>query len=661
MTNPTTDPNQTKKNSETMNLSAELVVAAQTKDAVDTLPTFSMVANSGAVMQQPWSDAVVIDLDTVEMKAKTSIRKGHYGPEIGHATDMKVEAGKLIASGVFSGFPEVPESRSVVALGRNGFPWEASVQGPTNIERVAAGRTVKVNGKTYTGPIMVARELRVSHVAILDAGADSNTEVMIAELLKIKEGIAMTDKEEAVEAVKTEEETVSASADSIDIAEHLKRQAATEKEMAVLKAELAEEKRVAGIERISSDSAELKAEAIKEGLTIEAAELKILRAERADVGLQIHTKIAPKPADQNVLSAAMSQQFGFATEAERIAEYGEQTVEAGVKRSDMDFVDVAAMCLRAEGQAVPRGRMEIVQAAASGAALTYILGNTARLSMLSGFKLAGTTWQKLARQVNLNDFQTHRLARLIFRTTATETGETGKIQHGYLQEDTHTLTAKAYARMVKLTFKDIANDAQNALGQIPSQMGMKAGSFVEKSVIETLLANTSSFFQASNYNYADVSSYPLAVAGLVQAEKVFNEIRNEDSEPLAGDPKYLVVPPALKFIAQQLMGSASMNYGADNETEKGNDNPFKGLAEVVVAKYLGALSGLTNASDSGYYLFGDPRQVAALNIGFYKGNSKPKLSVGDTPFDELSGGKEIKVELYFDTTLAEKEGAVGVI
>lgn len=178
--------------------SAQLDVSAAAGD-VNAVPKFAMVGYTGGAM---WLEGheyqLVIDLATVEVASpETPILFAHDDEQtLGHAAQVRVDgSGIFVPAG--QGFFSAANARrdEVVNAARRKYPWQASVGGrAASIEFVEAGQTVDVNGRTFQGPIEVARGFRLREISILSLGADAATSAQLAAhaaRLKAKEGTAM--------------------------------------------------------------------------------------------------------------------------------------------------------------------------------------------------------------------------------------------------------------------------------------------------------------------------------------------------------------------------------------------------------------------------------------------------------------------------------------
>lgn len=102
---------------------------------------------------------------------------------IGVASEFAVENGKLIAKGKLVPFVNSDKASEVIFKGSKGVPYQASINMDPDglqVERVADGQTVAVNGTTFTGPGAVFRKWGIKGIAILPYGADSTTSVEFA-------------------------------------------------------------------------------------------------------------------------------------------------------------------------------------------------------------------------------------------------------------------------------------------------------------------------------------------------------------------------------------------------------------------------------------------------------------------------------------------------
>jgi hypothetical protein len=105
---------------------------------------------------------------------------GHEPDQIvGHTDKVEVTAQRIKVAGVISGVGDA--AQEVTALAANGFPWQCSIGASVQSrEYVDAGKTVTVNGRNFSGPVMVARKSTLGEVSFVPIGADQNTSAVVA-------------------------------------------------------------------------------------------------------------------------------------------------------------------------------------------------------------------------------------------------------------------------------------------------------------------------------------------------------------------------------------------------------------------------------------------------------------------------------------------------
>ncbi len=141
-------------------------------------PRFHLVAYSGGIIPKHWAwGNLALDLTgMVEGRPEIPVLREHFsGAIVGHADKVTAE-GQLVIEGPFNLVTK--DSIEVYELCKAGHPWQASLYfaEPRTIERVAEGKTAKVNGRTLTGPGTVMRKWRLREASFCTLAADENTE-----------------------------------------------------------------------------------------------------------------------------------------------------------------------------------------------------------------------------------------------------------------------------------------------------------------------------------------------------------------------------------------------------------------------------------------------------------------------------------------------------
>ena len=169
------------------------------------------------------------------------------------------------------------------------------------------------------------------------------------------------------------------------------------------------------------------------------------------------------------------------------------------------------------------------------------------------------------------------------------------------------------------------NDDIGAMLQFPKIIGRQAAIIKEQTVFSLLLNGIGTFFSAGNANYLTGANSVLSASALGTAAKALREMKDSSGEMLLQVPRAVVCPPALEEAALTLYRNTTVGAGAtlnDGSTLLDGNIPM-GRYTPAVGAYMGTAGGLTNGSDTGWILIGNPADVAAIEIGYLNGESLP--------------------------------------
>ena len=154
-------------------------------------PTFEAKCyNGGKLILAGIKYPVVVDLKGLQVTAKSRpvLREHETKRNIGHTTDIRNDFRKLDATGVIS--VSNHDSKEVVEASKNGFPWQISIGAKAlKVEMVPQGKSVTVNGQTFSGPVLVARQSQLKEISFVTLGSDDDTEVRLAATVAKTKGI----------------------------------------------------------------------------------------------------------------------------------------------------------------------------------------------------------------------------------------------------------------------------------------------------------------------------------------------------------------------------------------------------------------------------------------------------------------------------------------
>src|SRR5262245_2350167 len=174
-------------------LSASAGLEIMAAASADGPAKVSMLAYTGVPMTlDNFPHPVVVDLESLRPPRQSlPILRGHDPERIaGHSTQVEVTPQRIRVEAVLSGLPQHTDEITYTA-GR-GFPWQVSIGAALpggRPELTAAGDTIKINGRWWKGPVLVARGALLREVSLLPMGADSNTEASLEYLPELN-GVA---------------------------------------------------------------------------------------------------------------------------------------------------------------------------------------------------------------------------------------------------------------------------------------------------------------------------------------------------------------------------------------------------------------------------------------------------------------------------------------
>lgn len=656
--------------------------AEASADAPAKLKRFSGIAYTGGPMKANYYQPVVIDL--AGLTAASDVIPFLYQHEptqiVGHGT---AEIGKqsIRVSGEVSGVGDA--AKEVVALAGNGFRWQMSVGVmPDKTEQIDAGASAVVNGRTVQGPAIVVRGGQLREVSFVAIGADGRTVGRVAATLSKGRTMEFENWLKATgwdAAALTAEQTASlrAAFDATQAQQSQQAQAAPVVAAAAAPAVPDVDAIVnAAVSRalaVQQDRADAAAVLASFETRIEAAQLAQIRANAAASGwnrdrveLECRRAARPEAPAIHVQASALS---GDALEVSLLRAHGtpgaylEKTFRPEVLAAAdqpqyrrMSLHKLLGMVAAAWGVPCHAGDKEgLVEAAFkahqnmlkfdafSTVNLAGILGNTANKAMLASYLAVGATWNRIAAVRTHSDFKPNTLYRMDADGAFKKVGASGELKLSSFSETAYTKQLSTYGTIISLTRRDMVNDDMGAFLQIAQQIGRMAAIRIEEAVYVLLLSgiNSTSMFHANNGNYL-TSAGALSITTLAALAQKFNDQVDSQGKPVLIQPRVLLVPSAIKVTAENLYSETVVVGSTTTDKLQPARNPHAGLYEPVSSPYINntrikdqdgnALSGQTS---TGFGLFADPAERAAIGVAFLNGAQSPTIQSSDVDFAQL--------------------------
>ena len=221
----------------------------------------------------------------------------------------------------------------------------------------------------------------------------------------------------------------------------------------------------------------------------------------------------------------------------------------------------------------------------------------------------------------------------------TKVKEAEEYPYASLDEGKYTYKVEKFGRKFKFSWEAFVNDDLSALTTIPSRLGIAAKRTTEK-LATSLICDASgpdaTFFSEANGNKLSLA---LNAANLKTAAGVMADLSDKGDEPIFNDPAVLVVPPALKITAQEIVKTIQTEISSGDNTTIKTPGLFGNL-KVAVAPYISKIITTGTIGKTAWFLFADPAQLErpAVEIGFLRGLEEPQLFMKSANASMIGGG-----------------------
>ena len=652
-------------------ITGEVLIAAAAGEG--KRPTFEIKAYSGDPMQTEFSFwPVILDLSggKVEREDLPILWAHDAKAPVGQADSVTINASGVSLKGKITGDDQ--EANRIVSHAKNGFKWQASIG--ASVERrefLEAAKTMTVNGRTVTGPLMIARAWTLKETSFVTIGADSKSTARVAATAKGTEHMNPFQtwlKAKGIESFDTLTAGVrSALQAAFDAEEAIKAGAATPPTpkttieaaggvtplnvaalvaAAVLQATTemnAEHQRVASVTTLTASHPEIRAKAIAEKWTAMQTELEVLKASRPSGPIGIVRGASDGPVNGDVMAAAICQAGGMSTATLERA-YKAEVLEAAHTRYRgraglQQLLLEAAWNNGHTGMHFDKsstGIGQILKAAFSTLSLPGIFSNVANKFLLAGFMAVESSWRSIAAVRPVTDFKRTTSYRLTGDMEFEEVAGDGELKHGSVGEEDFGNQARTYGKMFVISRKDIINDDLGALTTIPQMIG-RGGALKFNSVFWAEWLDDAAFFTTGNGNLISGATSNVGSAGMKAMLISFRRQTDPDGKPLALNPAGILVPPEQEVAALELNRSVTVNTGgAATATQVPNANVWNGRYPPSTSVYL------TDAD--AWYTFANPAELAAIEAVFLNGQQQPTVESAEADFNTLG----VQFRGYFD-------------
>ena len=633
-------------------------------------PSVKGLAYSGGKMRLfGWSRPVVVDMAGMNIPESVPLLTNHVNDtlcRVGVVTATKGAEGLEIAGEIVA---DGEEAENIIAQGKCGADWQLSIGAEVEAAELVQEGKRTINGIEHDAPFYDVTKSTLREVSVVAVGADKATHMKVTAKLELKgnsimepqkKETAAAPKVEAAAPVNTPAAPAPAAPAKVEAAAAPMNAPAVDAKAIAQEAIKAERDRVAMIKAVcKGEFPEIEAKAISEGWQKDQLNEAVLAAFRAkqptaDVNITIKKENA---MNAKHLEAALSLRAGI--DGDSLAkEFGDQVGEAAQKDMDMPLRSVLAECMRLEGIEPPRSfDNAAIKAAFSTVSVPGILSNVANKKLMQAYNAQPIIATKLCTTGDLTDFKENQRFRLTDIGDLQAVGADGEIKDGAVGEEMATNQLETYAKKFCLTRKMIINDDLGAFLKVPTSMGNRAARLVDQLFFKRLLANPTTtdgkaLFSNAHKNLVSGASSALSADSLKKAMQLFMDQTFADGQPISVEPSILLVPTALRFLAQELTQGATfmMAGGAENVVKPALNVIAQQNLQVISSPYLGNAK-YPGSSEASWYLFGKPGTVDTFEIGYLKGKRTPTVERGDLDFNVLG----IWFRVFFDIGIREQD------
>lgn len=294
--------------------------------------------------------------------------------------------------------------------------------------------------------------------------------------------------------------------------------------------------------------------------------------------------------------------------------------------------------LLSNAHGLPAHRQEyLVREALTTSDFPLLFGDVLDRQVLASYKAVDPVWKAFVKMSTNRDFKvSKRFAITGGDQYLPEVSEKGEYLASEREEEKFELSVKKYGRQFDISWESLINDDLGALKDTPERFA-RAAVRTEHRIVTGLYAG-----HAVLYNHGNRSANALTIANLETAVQYMNSLVDANGEPIMNTPKFLVVVPALELTARQILTSA-VKMWLENTEAIATATPYPmtnvlsqiGLT-LIVDRYLPIMD--TVSDEEAWYLFSDPRDIAALEVAHLRGHERPEICMKASDKVTIGGG-----------------------
>ncbi len=310
--------------------------------------------------------------------------------------------------------------------------------------------------------------------------------------------------------------------------------------------------------------------------------------------------------------------------------------------------EIADICLQQNGKSAAMASVASrVEMALHGTSdFPNILRDVGNMSLSNAYEASQSAIKQTSREIAASNFRALHSVKVSAGPDLEEVGEQGEFKAGTIEEGDETFAVKTYGKIFGITRQAIVNDDLDVfsnmfplLGQGAANTEAKlfAGLLEENAGLGPRLSDGKTLFHADHGNLAPASG-TLSVANLGAARVAMRRQTGLAGEAINVVPAFLVVPPELETLAEQVLTEIAAS-------EVANANPFAGKLKLLVEPRF--------TSASAWYVCAAPGAPDSLQHAYLDGVTGPQLFTREG-FEV--DGIEYKVRMDFGAGFTDHRG-----
>lgn len=292
----------------------------------------------------------------------------------------------------------------------------------------------------------------------------------------------------------------------------------------------------------------------------------------------------------------------------------------------------------------PHKREYLLREAITTSDFPYLFHDVLDRQLLAAYKAVEPAWKPFTRMSTVKDFRdAYRFSIFGGDNQLARVGEKGEYLASDREADRYIINVLKYGRQFDISWETIINDDLGALKDTPDRFA-RAAIRTEHRIMTTLYASdVGAHVEGAGGNLYQVgvnaAGTVLSINALEVGVQTMNMFTDIGGEPIMATPRFLVVPPALEYTARQILTSATKMVAtgvAGVPYPTANVISQFGL-QLIVDKYL-PIVNTGNDQHTQWYLFSDPKDIAALEAAHLTGHERPEIAMKSSDKVTVGGG-----------------------